>query len=63
MANDNHLEVLNPNTLVLPNMTTANRDLALCDVGTVIFNTTTSKLNFCKTRAVGSGNWEAVTSA
>lgn len=55
--------ILNPVSLVLPSVTTAVRDTMLADVGTVIFNSTTSKLNFCKTKAVGSANWEAVTSA
>lgn len=49
--------------LTLPIYTTTQRDLLLAAVGTIIFNSTTSKINFCKTAAVGSGNWEAVTSA
>ena len=56
-------EVLRPIVLVLPSMTTAVRDAITAEVGTIIFNTTTSKINFCKTAAVGAGNWEAVTSA
>ena len=49
--------------LIIPSVTTAVRDVMVADVGTVIYNTTTSKLNFCKTKAAGSGSWEAVTSA
>ena len=55
--------ILNPTSLVFPKMTTAVRDTLVAEVGTVIYNTTTNKLNFCKTKAAGSGNWEAVTSA
>ena len=49
--------------LVVPSYTTAVRDTLIADVGTIIFNTTTSKLNFCKTKAAAAGSWEAVTSA
>jgi hypothetical protein len=44
-------------------VTTAVRDTLVCEVGTVIWNTTTSKLNVCKSKAAGAGSWEAVTSA
>ena len=56
-------ELRNLKQLTLPIYTEAVRDTLLADVGTVIFNSTTSKINFCKARAVGAGNWEAVTSA
>lgn len=56
-------ELTNLKHLVFPIYTTTQRDLLLANVGTVIYNSTTSKLNFCKTRAVGAGSWEAVTSA
>lgn len=55
--------VLNPIALIVPKMTTAVRDTLVAEVGTIIYNTTTSKLNFCKTKAAGAGSWEAVTSA
>lgn len=60
---DSDTVILAPRFLILPVVTTAVRDTMLADVGTIIFNSTTSKLNFCKTKAVGAGNWEAVTSA
>ena len=44
-------------------MTATVRDTLVAEVGTVIYNTTTNKLNFCKTKAAGAGSWEAVTSA
>lgn len=49
--------------LVIPIYTEAVRDTLVAEVGTIIFNSTTSKLNFCKTKAAGSSSWEAVTSA
>jgi len=49
--------------LIVPSVSTAVRDTMVADVGTIIFNVTTSKLNFCKTKAAGAGSWEAVTSA
>lgn len=59
----NSTELLYPKVLVLPIYTTAVRDTLVADVGTVIYNSTTNKLNFCKTKAAGAGSWEAVTSA
>jgi hypothetical protein len=49
--------------LIVPAVSTAVRDTLVADVGTIIYNVTTSKLNFCKTKAAGAGSWEAVTSA
>jgi hypothetical protein len=48
--------------LVIPSVTTAVRDTMVADVGTIIWNTTTSKLNVCKTKAAAAGSWEAVSS-
>ena len=56
-------EILNPISLVLPKITTTVRDTLVAEIGTVIYNTTTNKINFCKTKAAGAGSWEAVTSA
>ena len=56
-------EFLNPNSLVLPKMTTAVRDTLVAEVAKNIYNTTTNKINICKTAAAGSSSWEAVTSA
>lgn len=56
-------EILRPKALILPKMTTAVRDTLLAEIGTIIYNTTKNKINFCKAAAVGAGNWEAVTSA
>ena len=56
-------EILNPISLVLPKFTTAVRDTLVAEIGTIIYNTTTNKINICKTKAAGAGSWEAVTSA
>jgi len=56
-------EILKPIALVLPKMTTAVRDTLVAEIGTIIYNTTSNKVNFCKTAAAGAANWEAVTSA
>lgn len=56
-------DLLYPKALILPIVTTTVRDTMVADVGTLVYNSTTNKLNFCKTKAAGAGNWEAVTSA
>lgn len=56
-------ETLNPKALILPKVTTAVRDTLVAEIGTIIYNTTTNKINFCKTKAAAAGSWEAVTSA
>ena len=54
---------LNPVSLVLPNYTTTQRDLMIVELGTIIFNTTTSKVNVCDTgQTAGAGAWIVVTS-
>ena len=56
-------EILNPISLVLPNYTTTQRDLMMCEVGTVIWNTTTSKLNICDVaQTANATSWTVVTS-
>lgn len=53
---------LYPKSLVLPIITTTVRDTLLADIGTLIYNSTTNKLNFCKAKAAAAASWEAVTS-
>ena len=48
---------------IIPLASTSVRDAMVAEVGTIIFNVTTTKLNFCKTKAAGAGSWEAITSA
>lgn len=49
--------------LIIPSVSTTIRDTMVADVGTLIYNVSTGKLNVCITKAAGAGNWEAVTSA
>jgi hypothetical protein len=58
-----HNDVLYPQVLVLPIVTTAVRDTLTCDIGTIIYNSTTNKLNYCKAKVAAAGSWEAITSA
>lgn len=51
-------DVIMPVEIVLPSITTTQRDAMANKAGILIFNSTTGKLNF----NTGSG-WEAVTSA
>jgi len=55
-------EILKPSVIVVPKVAEATRDLMVAEIGTLIYNTDTDKLNFCVTAAAGAGNWEAVTS-
>ena len=56
-------EILKPKALIVPKVLEATRDLMVAELGTLIYNLDTDKLNFCKTAAAGAGSWEAVTSA
>ena len=57
-------EILNPVSLVLPNYTTTQRDLMVVELGTVIYNITTNKINICVVgQTAAAASWEAVTSA
>lgn len=54
-------EVVNPKALILPNVTTTQRDLLVCELGTIIYNTTTNKVNYCTTaNTAGAGSWAAI---
>jgi hypothetical protein len=56
-------EIIRPSALVLPKMTTAERDAMAAEIGTIIYNTTTNKINFSKSATINAASWEAVTSA
>ena len=57
-------ELLNPKSLVIPKITQTIRDLLVAELGTLIYNTTTNKLNICDvSRTAGSGSWAVVTSS
>lgn len=49
--------------MIAPSVSTAVRNTLVADVGTIIWNTTTSKLNVCKAKAAAAGSWEEITSA
>jgi hypothetical protein len=49
--------------LIIPKITAAVRDTLVAEVGTIIYNLNTNKLNFCKAKAAAAASWEAVTSA
>ena len=53
---------LYPQSLVLPIFTTTVRNTLLADVGTLIYNSTSNKLNICKAKVAAAASWEAVTS-
>lgn len=56
-------DTLNPMQIVIPNVSQANRDLMACELGTLIFNTDTSKLNFCDVAfTAAAASWAVVTS-
>ena len=57
-------EILKPSVIVLPKVSTVTRDLMKAELGTIIYNTTTNKINFADVdRTVGAASWAAVTSA
>ena len=56
-------EVLNPINIVIPNLTTTNKELLLAEVGTLVYDITLAKLSVCVTaRTAGGAAWEDVTS-
>ena len=59
----NAKEIYAAKRLIVPKYTTAERNAIVGVLGEIIYNSTTNKLNFCKTAGAGAGNWEAVTSA
>ena len=64
MPNLPNEEILNPLALVIPNMTTTEKEALVVEVGTLVMDTTLGKLSFCITaRTTGGAAWEDVTSA
>ena len=53
---------LYPKSIVLPIVTSTVRNTLLADIGTLIYNSTTNKLNICKAKVAAAASWEAVTS-
>ena len=53
---------LYPKHLVLPHYTDAERNALLADVGTIIYNTTDDKIDFCIVKAAAASSWSRITS-
>ena len=53
---------LYPQSLVLPHFTDTERNLLLADIGTIIYNTTDNKLDFCIAKAASATSWSRITS-
>ena len=58
----NNGETMRPKALIIPSYTTAIRNTLLAEIGTLIYNSTTNKLNVCKAKVAAAASWEAVTS-
>ena len=57
-------DLLNPRSIVIPNVTETERDKMLCELGTLIYNTTTNKLDVCKVaQTAAAASWGEVTSS
>ena len=52
---------LYPLSLVLPHYTDTTRNALIADVGTLIWNTSDSAINVCKTKAAAATSWDKVT--
>lgn len=53
---------LYPKHLVLPHYTDSERNVLLADVGTIIYNSTDNKLDFCIAKTAAAASWERITS-
>ena len=56
-------EILNPKALVLPKISEAVRDTMVSEVGSIIYNTNTNKIDICKAAVAAAASWEEVSSA
>jgi len=55
-------DIIRPSTLVLPSITTTVRDTLIAEIGTLIWNTTTEKVNINTAKAAAATSWEELTS-
>lgn len=55
-------EILRPQALIIPQVTTAVRNTLIAEVGTLIYDSTQNKLCFCKAKAAAAASWELITS-
>ena len=56
-------EILNPLSFVLPNISEAVRDTMAGQLGMLIYNTDTNKIDVCVNVAIAAASWHEVTSA
>jgi len=57
-------DILNPRSLVIPNVSEAVRDTMVSELGTIIYNTDTNKIDICKVAFTAHANsWGEVTSS
>lgn len=54
---------LYPKSLVLPIVTEAIRDTLVADVGSIIYNSNTNKIDICIAKVAAAASWEEVNSA
>ena len=63
MPNQPSNDDLKPRNLVIPVLTTTQKEALLVEEGAIVMDTTLSKLSFCITAfTTGAGAWEDVTS-
>ena len=55
-------DILRPRAIVLPHVTTAVRNTMVAEVGTLIYNSTNDKIQFCKAATAAAASWEEITS-
>jgi len=56
-------DILNPLSFVLPNISEAVRDTMAGQLGMLIYNTDTNKIDVCVSATVAAASWHEVTSA
>ncbi len=62
MPNQPSNDHLIPRTLIVRNMTTAQRRAQAAEPGTIIFDTDLGKLTVSKSKTVATASWELITS-
>jgi len=56
-------DILNPLSFVLPNISEGVRDTMAGQLGMLIYNTDTNKIDVCKSTTVAAASWGEVTSS
>jgi len=63
MSGDPQADILNPRSLVIPNISEAVRDTMAGQLGMLIYNTDTNLLDVCVNVAVAAASWKEITVA